>query len=230
MSVSGTTSFDSTLAKLGINRTSTGPSVQSSASTTLGQADFLKLMTAQMKNQDPFDPVDNTQMVAQMAQFSSLAGISEMGSTLKAIADKLGATTASDAAAYIGRTVLTEGSVAYPRASGGIAGAVELDAAADDVTVAISDANGQVLKTLSLGRQEAGTATFDWDGTTDAGEAAGAGPFTVSSVAKAGGKALGSCTLVWAPVESVSAPASGAPILTVSGLGSVKLSAVRQVG
>ena len=54
----------------------------------LDQAAFLKLMTAQLKNQDPFAPVDNTQMVAQMAQFSSVAGISEMNSTLKAISDK----------------------------------------------------------------------------------------------------------------------------------------------
>ena len=60
-------------------------------------------MTAQLKNQDPFAPVDNTQMVAQMAQFSSLAGISEMNTTLKAIADKLGATTATDAMGYVGR-------------------------------------------------------------------------------------------------------------------------------
>ena len=67
------TSFDTTLSNLGIGRTSTTPQVQTSAQTTLGQNDFLKLMTAQLKNQDPFAPVDNTQMVAQMAQFSSLA-------------------------------------------------------------------------------------------------------------------------------------------------------------
>lgn len=56
---------------------------------SLGQADFLKLLTVQMQQQDPFNPVDNTQMLAQMAQFSSLAGISEMGGTLSSIADKL---------------------------------------------------------------------------------------------------------------------------------------------
>ena len=91
--------FDTTLANLGISaradRRTVGP--PPSANTTLGQADFLKLMTAQMQNQDPFNPTDNTQMVAQMAQFSSLAGISEMSSTLKAIADKLGAPRSADA-------------------------------------------------------------------------------------------------------------------------------------
>lgn len=56
---------------------------------SLGQGDFLKLLTVQMQQQDPFNPVDNTQMLAQMAQFSSLAGISEMGGTLGSIASKL---------------------------------------------------------------------------------------------------------------------------------------------
>lgn len=55
----------------------------------LGAGDFVKLLTAQLNNQDPTNPIDNTQMVAQLAQFSSLSGINEMGSTLKAISAKL---------------------------------------------------------------------------------------------------------------------------------------------
>ena len=60
----------------------------------LGQSDFLALMTTQLKQQDPFDPVDNQAMVAQMAQFSSVAGISEMNVSLKSIADQIAAQTA----------------------------------------------------------------------------------------------------------------------------------------
>src|SRR3954451_15317394 len=102
-----TSTFDTTLANIGVGRTGAStPTVAAAGSQTLGQADFLKLMTAQMQNQDPFNPVDNTQMVAQMAQFSSLSGISEMNSTLKAIADKLTGTSANDALAYVGKTVL----------------------------------------------------------------------------------------------------------------------------
>ncbi len=55
----------------------------------LGQSDFLQLMTTQLKHQDPFDPVDNQAMVAQMAQFSSVAGISEMSTSLKSITDQI---------------------------------------------------------------------------------------------------------------------------------------------
>ena len=65
----------------------------------LGQADFLKMMMAQLKNQDPTDPVDQKEMLAQMAQFSSLSGITQMGDTLKSIASKLDTVIAMQAAA-----------------------------------------------------------------------------------------------------------------------------------
>ena len=58
---------------------------------SLGQADFVRLLTVQMQQQDPFDPVDNKEMLAQMAQFSSLAGINDVHSTLQQISAKLDA-------------------------------------------------------------------------------------------------------------------------------------------
>jgi flagellar basal-body rod modification protein FlgD len=67
---------------------------QGTAAKTMGQTDFLRLMTTQLKEQDPFDPVDNQAMVAQMAQFSSVAGISEMNVSLKDIADQIAVQTA----------------------------------------------------------------------------------------------------------------------------------------
>lgn len=226
-----TSTFDTTLANLGINRTgSSTPNVSTSASQTLGQADFLKLMTAQLQNQDPFNPVDNTQMVAQMAQFSSLSGITEMSTTLKAIAAKLTGTSTSDAMSYVGKTVLTAGDTAYARTTGGIAGAVELDGDATDLTVRIQDANGATLKTMNLGQASKGTAEFDWDGTTDSGQPAGNGPFKVIATATNGGKAVTTRPLVWAPVTSVTDVSSGSPKLNVAGLGAIDISAVRQVG
>ena len=225
------TAFDTTLSSLGVARSGPKPVVASNASkTTLGQSDFLALMTAQMKNQDPFNPVDNTQMIAQMAQFSSVAGISQMNTTMSAIAAKLGATSAADAMAYVGRTVLTEGATAYPRSTGGIAGAVELAGDATDVKVTIAGPSGNILKTLSLGAQKKGTASYDWNGTTDAGEQAGEGPFTVTVQAAAKGTTVPSRGLVWAPVESVSLPSGGAPVLQVTGLGPVAIDAVRSAG
>ncbi|NJR79759.1 flagellar hook assembly protein FlgD [Sphingomonas corticis] len=225
-----TSTFDATMSNLGITRTAAGTKVVTKAEAeTLDQSDFLKLMTAQMKNQDPFSPVDNTQMVAQMAQFSQLSGISEMSSTLKAIQEKLAGGTAADAMAYVGRTVLTAGATAYGRSAGGLAGAVELPSDAGNVIVTINDANGQTLKTLSLGKQAAGTVTYDWDGKTDAGEDAGNGPFTVGTVAQKDGKTVPSTGLVWAPVHAVS-NAGGETKLVVPGIGTIPASSVRQIG
>jgi len=75
-----------------VNNSGSNPTAQTPAKTglaALGQADFLKLMTVQMQQQDPFNPVDQKEMLAQMAQFSSLAGIAEVGDTLKSISAKL---------------------------------------------------------------------------------------------------------------------------------------------
>ena len=228
--------FDATLDKLGIKRAApntsanmpTGASSTPGATkTTLDQNDFLKLLTTQLKNQDPLSPMDNTQMVAQMAQFSSVAGISEMNKTLSSVATKLGSTTASDAMSYVGKTVLTEGSTAYPKTGGGLDGAIELDDAATQVNVSIADANGGTVRNLQLGAQNKGTTAFEWDGKDGSGNAVGSGPFTITAFATAGDKTVTSRTLVWAPVESVSLPSSGSPVLKVYGVGDVKPSDVR---
>ena len=228
---SATSAFDTTLANLGIARTTTAPTVQTAAaSSTLTQADFLQLLTAQMQNQDPFNPLDNTEMVAQMAQFSQLSATTDMSTTLTAIANKLGAVSPTDAMAYIGKTVLTAGNTAYGRSAGGIAGAIQLGGAASDVNVTISDASGNILHTAELGAQAAGTVNYDWNGTVDStGAAAGTGPFTVQVSANNAGTPVTATNLVWAPVESVST-ASGSTVLTVPGVGTVPVSAIQQIG
>ena len=226
--------FDSTLQTLGIKRygaSTTGTTDTSNlGKTEMDQGDFLTLMTAQLKNQDPFEPVDNTQMVAQMAQFSSLSGITEMNTTLKAIADKLSGTSLGDALGYVGKTVLTEGSTAYPRTSGGIAGAVALADDATDVSVTIADPDGKTLKTIILGAQDKGAVAYDWDGVTESGDPAGEGPFTVKVSARNADGAVTAAPLVWAPVSTVSMGADGQPQLTLPGIGQIALSDVWQVG
>ena len=227
------TAVDSTMQNLGIDRYAGAAGSGDTARlgrTEMDQSDFLTLMTAQLKNQDPFEPVDNTQMVAQMAQFSSLAGISEMNSTLKALAEKMSGTSLGDAIGYVGKTVLVQGATAYPRTGGGLAGAVDLDKDATSVTITIQNANGETLRTVDLGAQSKGAIAWDWDGTTDSGEPAGEGPFTVRTSARNVDEVVTSRPLVWAPVTSVSMGADGAPVLTLPGIGNVPLSAVWQVG
>ncbi|KTT75535.1 flagellar hook assembly protein FlgD [Sphingomonas endophytica] len=196
---------------------------------TLGQKDFVRLMTAQLQYQDPFNPQDNTQMVAQMATFSQVAGISEMSSTLAGIANRLGTTTSSEAMSFVGRTVLTEGKTAYERTSGGIMGGVELANSATDVSVTITDKNGLTVKDIQLGKQEAGTVDFTWDGKDGEGNKVENGPYTVTVEAANGSTIVEAKPLVWAPVETVSLSAGSEPVLNVTGLGKVDPAAVRKV-
>ena len=195
----------------------------------MDQNDFLKLMTTQLTTQDPFNPVDNTQMVAQMAQFSSVAGISEMNQSLQAIAGRLNSTTSTDAMGFVGRTVLTKGETAYERTSGGIAGAVELAGDATDVNVTISDRNGNPVHNIQLGAQKAGEANYTWDGKDADGNKVEAGPYTISVEAAKGATIVDATSLVWAPVESASLPPGGNPVLNVTGIGTVDPADVRKV-
>jgi flagellar basal-body rod modification protein FlgD len=229
-----TTNFDDTLSKLGIGRTGVAgtPKVQTAAeANALGQDSFLKLLTEQLKNQDPFDPVKNENMVAQMAQFSSVAGISEMNKTLKGVASQLNSSNASQAVSYIGKTVLVEGDTAFPNQDGSLNAVLPLSEGADDVQVQISDSAGNLLRTINYGAQGAGDVAIDWDGKTDSGGTAPAGPYKIASSVLRNGTRVASPINVWAPVTSVSLGTDGSgPVLNLAGLGQKPLSAVREIG
>jgi flagellar basal-body rod modification protein FlgD len=154
-----------------------------------------------------------------------------MNTTLQAIAAKLGATSTTDLVSWVGRTVLTEGGTAYPRTDGSLGGVIELGADAAEVNVVIEGPNGEILKNVSLGAAKAGQTEFEWDGSTDTGEPAGDGPFTIRVAAQnADGDAVTARPLVWAPVTAVAMGSDGNPVLTLPGLGQVSTTAIRKIG
>ena len=112
----------------------------------------------------------------------------------------------------------------------GLGGAVSLDDDATNVTVTIQNSDGATLRTIELGAQAEGAVAWDWDGTTDTGDPAGDGPFTVKVTASNAEGMVHAVPLVWAPVSTVSMGADGQPVLTLPGIGNVPLSAVWQVG
>ncbi|MDJ0276550.1 flagellar hook capping FlgD N-terminal domain-containing protein [Sphingomonas sp. 2R-10] len=196
---------------------------------SLGQEDFLRLMTAQLQYQDPFNPTDNTQMVAQMAQMSSLSGITEMTSTLKTLAARMSDSGTSDAVSWIGKAVLTESATATADTKGNVTGAVELDAEAAQVKVEIRDAAGNVARAVSLGGQPKGLVDYQWDGKTNDGSAAGAGPYTISVAATdKNGQVVKARNLTWTGVSSVM-PNGGKPMLTLSSGEQVLADSVRKI-
>lgn len=196
---------------------------------TLDQKAFLKLLTTQMTTQDPFNPVDNTQMVAQMAQFSSVAGIAEMNSSLKSIADGMVSSRVGGAASWIGKAALVDSKSAAPLADGSYAGNVTLPADAARVDISLVDATGKVVYTGSATDVPKGDVPFYWDGKDPDGKYV-QGPLTISVYAKdtAAQSMKDLKTASWATVTSVSSPVSGTTKL-ITPLGNIDPASVLQL-
>ena len=196
----------------------------------MDQNDFLRLMTTQLTTQDPFNPVDNTQMVAQMAQFSQVAGIAEMNQSLSRIASSLGGSRLSDAASWIGHSMLVESDIATPLRDGTYAGEFSLPDGADSVTVSFQDSSGAVVHSQTMGPQAVGNVAVAWDGKNDAGEAVEPGPVTIEATANLGGKREALSTSVYALVQSVSTATPNSPMtLDLLGIGSVTFDKVQKI-
>ncbi|WP_373488451.1 flagellar hook assembly protein FlgD [Blastomonas sp.] len=191
---------------------------------SLDQTAFLKLMTTQLKFQDPFDPVDNQAMVAQMAQFSQVAGISEMNASLKSISSALGTSRLAEAASFIGRSVLQQGDTAHADAQGRYAGEFTLAAPADNVTLEWTDASGNVLHSQQLGKLAAGTIPFQLISQDENGQPVNAGPLKLRVT---GAAATGLST--WLPVTAVESSSNGADAMLVTPAGSIAAGSIKRI-
>ena len=164
--------LDSILKKLGVNKQE---DQIAGSKESLGQAEFLQLMTTQLQNQDPFAPMENGDFIAQMAQFSTVTGITEMGQSLKGIADQLGEFRIATAANLLGSSVMIPGNYARPDDSGEIHGMLDLPSASGQTSLTFSNAAGDVLHQMQLGPQSSGLVGFAWDevpqSVLDSGEA-----------------------------------------------------------
>ncbi len=181
---------------------------------TIGVSGFLKLMTAQMQYQDPFSPMDNTQMVAQMAQFSQLASSNDTNTLLNSINDSLSGARLSDAASWIGKSMLVKSNIAAPDRYGQYAGELTLAADASAVSVDLIDGSGAVVKSIDLGAQSAGTVPFYWDGTDASGNVVDVGSLQV----KVRG-ATPEQISTWASIAAVQSPAGGSDTKLITPLG-----------
>lgn len=227
-SVNGLTGI-TTVSQNPVTRSSKAAGLQS-----LTQQDFLKLLTTQLKNQDPTAPVDNNQLVSQLAQLSTVDGIAKLNTAVGEIGTQLGTAASADgvsnATALIGRRVLVPGSTATPANDGSVTGAVNLPTPASDVIVSVTDMSGRALRTLDLGPQPVGHAAFHWDGTDAAGAPTNARQVQLSAYRLNGSARAPATTDVVGVVSAVDLSNPSAPMLVVPGLGSVPVSAVAQVG
>ena len=153
-------SLSAILNKLGIN--SSEKSNVPKAKDQLGQEDFLKLMTTQLQNQDPFAPVDNADFIAQMAQFSTVTGITSMDQTMKSVSQQLSEMRIASTTQLMGHSVLVPGKYARPDREGIISGIVDLPDTASNLNIIFENSDGEVLHQDTLGMQKAGLVGFEW--------------------------------------------------------------------
>ncbi|HTP96731.1 MAG TPA: flagellar hook assembly protein FlgD [Burkholderiales bacterium] len=206
---------------------SSAASTGSPASASDIENSFLTLLVTQLQNQDPLNPMDNSQLTTQLAQISTVSGIQQLNTTMNSLSSSFMAGQSVQAASMIGHTVLAAGST-LALTNGSATGAVNLAGAADNVTVTINGAAGNVVRTISLGAQAPGMVGFSWDGTTDNGGTAPDGSYRFQVQASSGGTQVGATTLAIGQVNSVNVGAQGLSV-SVGGVGNVNLTDVKQI-
>ncbi|MGY2292077.1 flagellar hook assembly protein FlgD [Pseudomonas sp. SDO528_S397] len=200
---------------------------------SLGKDAFLQLLVTQLKNQNPLSPQDNGAFVAQLAQFSSLEGINTLNDSVNAISANYSSSQALQASSLVGRSVITQTNKATVDTSKSMTGSVAVTAAVGNVSVKITDKDGNVVRTIDMGAQSAGSASFIWDGKNDKGETAPAGTYTFAATTKNDkGDSVALATSLPATVTSVTLGQNGGEMMLnlAGGMGSVKLSQIQIIG
>lgn len=206
------------------------PKTETGARNKLGQEQFLKLMVAQLKHQDPTKPLDNAEFLSQIAQFSTVTGIQELQSSFTQLAGSMQSNQLLQTSTLVGRSVLVESDLGTLPAGGNLGGAVRLSSSTPELMVTIQDARGAIVRRLEMGTQAAGQVRFNWDGIADNGQNAPPGVYRVKAEASVDGKTVALDTLTAASVESVTLDkATQALSLNLAGLGPVAFSKVRQI-
>ncbi|MBS0544390.1 MAG: flagellar hook assembly protein FlgD [Proteobacteria bacterium] len=197
-------------------------------STSAGEESrFLTLLTTQLRNQDPMNPMQNAEITSQLAQMSTVDGIERLNKMFQSFVDAQGASDSMQAAALVGHGVLVEGR-GLALTSAGAVGGFEVDADADKVVLSVKDATGREVKQMSFADVAAGSHNFTWDGTTADGSRAADGLYTIGVAATRDGKDVAGRTLQFGTVSSVIRGPSGSDF-QVGSLGIFKFDDIKQI-
>lgn len=208
-----------------------GSSATNNPSSALGKDAFLQLLVTQLKNQDPLSPQDNTAFVAQLAQFSSLEATQNLSTSVDNIASQYQSSQALQASALVGRSVIVDSGSAVVDTSKGLNGSVVVPASNSDTTIKVYDTKLNVVATIDMGAQDAGTKPFTWDGKAADGTVAPAGTYSFVATGTADGAGTTLTTYLPATVNSVTMGVAGAEMtLNLADGTSVGLSKVQTVG
>lgn len=218
---------------LGVNSSTSGSTAKKG---DLAQNDFLKLMTAQLMNQDPFAPMDNGEFLGQMAQFSTVSGIQSLQSSFESLAQSLQSSRVLQASSMVGKQVLVNSNQAElfgtldangAPAAGSLRGAVDVPENVSQVSLRIQSSTGETLRAMTIPVSAQGLTEFSWDGRLADGSYAPSGVYNVVAEAKVNDSLQSLAVRAAAPVTSVSL--SGDAILLHTSRGNINLDEVTRI-
>jgi flagellar basal-body rod modification protein FlgD len=183
-----------------LNRTPSGSSSVATQNQAGAEDRFLKLLVAQMQNQDPLNPMDNAQVTSQMAQIQSVNGIEKLNRSVEGLGSQFAQMSALQGAALVGRDVIVPGNRLVTNDEDLVQGGFELNGAADSVKIEVLNAGGRVIDTIDLNAQTAGRHGFEWTPPAGVDPATGA---TFRVVARNGAANVGNTPLMRDRVDAV---------------------------
>jgi flagellar basal-body rod modification protein FlgD len=200
-------------------------------SSEMGKQDFLTLFTAQLKNQEPLDPVKNEAFVAQLAQFSQLEALTNMQTSLDGFVSSMSSERMLSSTSLIGKKVSMLDAPVQLGLGGSAEGSIDLSTGgASGVQIDVQDSNGRSVQQIILGAQTPGITKFSWDGTDYNGRPASAGSYRFVASAVVNSKTTTVPVNTMATVTGISTASDGTVSLQVQGGQTVMLSKVQQIG
>lgn len=195
----------------------------------LGINDFITLMTTQLKYQDPTQPQDPTQMVSQLAQFSTVSGVQQLNSSMSSLTSQFLGSQAISASSLVGHSVMVQASSAAVTSGASISGAVTTPSGASSETLVITDASGKEVRQMSV-PVGSGSSAFTWDGKDDNGNPVATGQYQFKAIANVGGTNTAATISLLSKVDSVTINNSDNSLqINTDALGSVSFSDVQKI-
>lgn len=200
-------------------------------SNNLGKNEFLQLLVTQLNNQNPLEPQENGEFIAQLAQFSTVEGVEKLNSSVSTMLSGYQSSQALQASSLVGRKVIVPTDKAVVDTSETFKASLVLPTTSSNVAVNVYDSAGTVVNRINMGQQQAGNVSFMWDGKDSSGKTLPPGTYRFEAQATYQGETKGLYTMLPANVDSVTLGQNGGELqLNLAGVGSIGLSKVQVIG
>lgn len=207
-----------------------GLNSSSEIKTEKDQDQFMTMLLAQVKHQDPMSPMDNSEFIAQLAAIETATGLSDLQKSFDSFASSMQSSQALQASTLVGRSVLVPSNSGILNSDGVLEGQVALERSTEKLTVEIYSSAGNLVKTIDMGMEAKGISNFSWDGVGNDGQTYPPGSYYVQANARVDGKQEAQPVYAAGNVDSVTLDSSGSdPILNLNGLGTIRFSEVVQI-